>query len=231
MNLENVKLFQGDCLEFMKNIPDNSIDLIITDPPYRTTQRGNFGGTGGIFKEELNMKGKVFIHNDIKISDWASELYRILKESGHCYIMCNNVNLSNYLIQIKKAKFNIFKTLIWKKDNCITNQYYMDSHEYIIFGRKGKAIKINNCGTKSVLEIPNPKNKKHPVEKPVELMKILIENSSIPGDVVFDPFMGSGATGVACVNTNRNFIGIELDEGYFEIAKSRICEVQTDGNA
>ena len=219
-------IYNQNCLEGMKRIPDGSIDLIVTDPPYKTTTRGSFGGTGGILKDELNMKGKVFVHNDIKISDWISELYRVLKESGHCYIMCNNTNLSEFLIQIKEAKFNIFKTLIWKKDNCITNQYYMDSHEYIIFCRKGKAIKINNCGTKSVLEVPNPKNKKHPTEKPVDLMKILIENSSKPGDIILDPFLGSGTTAVAAVNTNRHYIGFELDEKYFDIACQRLDEAE-----
>ena len=96
----------------------------------------------------------------------------------------------------------------------------------IVFCRKGKAIKINNCGTKSVLEVPNPKNKKHPTEKPVELMKILIENSSNTGDVILDPFMGSGSTCVAAVNTNRHYIGFELDEKYFQIACDRLDEVE-----
>lgn len=226
----NIDLIQGDCLELMKDIPDNSVDLIVTDPPYRTTARGSYGGTGGILKEELNMKGKVFEHNDLDISEWISKLYEVLKESGHCYIMTNNKNLSHYLNEIKKAKFNIFKILIWKKDNCITNMYYMDSHEYIIFCRKGHAVKINNCGTKSVLEIPNPKNKNHPTEKPVDLMRILIENSSNEQDTVLDPFMGTGSTGVASVLSHRNFIGIELDEAYFNIAKERIGGVIENDN-
>jgi site-specific DNA-methyltransferase (adenine-specific) len=98
----------------------------------------------------------------------------------------------------------------------------MDSHEYIIFCRKGKAVKINNCGTKSVLEISNVKNKAHPTEKPVELMKILVGNSSQPKEVVLDPFMGVGSTGVACKELGRSFIGFEIDENYFNIAKERI---------
>lgn len=217
-----ISLFRGDFLDLIKNISDGSIDLVATDPPYRTTSRGSCGGTGGILKEQLNMKGKVFAHNDIKISDWIGEVYRVIKEGGHCYIMCNNVNLHEYLDEIKKAGFNIFKILVWKKDNCITNMYYMDSHEYVIFCRKGKAVKINNCGTKSVLEVPNVKNKMHPTEKPVELMKILVGNSSQPREVVLDPFMGVGSTGIACKSLGRSFIGFEIDENYFNIAKERI---------
>lgn len=218
----NIKLLQGDCLELMKEIKDNSIDLIVTDPPYKTTSRGSSGGTGGILKEEINKKGKVFKHNDIEFNEWLPELYRVLKDKGHAYIMTNNKNLKDMLIEIENAGFNIYKTLIWAKNSPITNMYYMDSHEYIIFCRKGKAKRINNCGTKSVLNIDNPRNKLHPTEKPVELMEILINNSSNECDTVLDPFMGSGTTGVACINTNRNFIGIELDEDYFNIAKQRI---------
>ena len=226
--IETDIIYNQNCLEGMKSLPDECIDLIVTDPPYKTTPRGSHGGTGGILKDELNMKGKVFVHNNVKISDWVCELYRVLKESGHCYIMCNNTNLNEFLTQIKKAKFNIFKTLIWKKDNCITNQYYMDSHEYIIFCRKGKAIKINNCGTKSVLEVANPKNKKHPTEKPVELMKIFIENSSNEGDIVLDPFFGSGSTLVACIKSNRRYLGYELDPHFFDVACDWLDDVEAE---
>ena len=107
-------------------------------------------------------------------------------------------------------------------------QYYMSQFEYILFFRKGKGIKINNCGTSDILNIPNKKSKDengknlHDTEKPIELMQILIENSSKENDIVLDPFSGIGATIKACINTNRNFIGIELDENYFNIMKGDI---------
>lgn len=215
-------ILQGDCLELMKDIPDGSIDLVVTDPPYKTTSRGSSGGTGGILKEEINKRGKVFKHNDIEFNEWLPELYRVLKDTGHAYIMSNNKNLKNMLMEIENVGFNIYKTLIWAKNSPITNMYYMDSHEYIIFCRKGKAKRINNCGTKSVLNVDNPRNKVHPTEKPVELMEVLVKNSSQEGELVFDPFMGSGTTGVACLNTNRKFVGVELDEHYFNLAKERL---------
>ena len=222
------ELLHGDCLELMKDIPDGSIDLVVTDPPYKTTSRGSSGGTGGILKEEINKRGKVFKHNDIEFNEWLPELYRVLKDTGHAYIMSNNKNLKNMLMEIENVGFNIYKTLIWAKNSPITNMYYMDSHEYIIFCRKGKAKRINNCGTKSVFNVDNPRNKVHPTEKPVELMEVLVTNSSQEGELVFDPFMGSGTTGVACINTNRNFIGIELDEHYFNIAKERIEKAKNE---
>mgnify|MGYP000888371269 FL=1 len=138
--------------------------------------------------------------------------------------MTNNKNLKDMLIAIEDAGFSIYKTLIWAKNNAITNMYYMDSHEYIIFCRKGKAKRINNCGTRSVLSIDNPRNKTHPTEKPIELMKILISNSSEPEDIVLDPFMGSGSTGVAATELNRNFMGIEIDTTYYNIAEKRLLQ-------
>ena len=217
-----IDLRQGGCLEVMKTIADGSVDVVVTDPPYKTTSRGSSGGTGGMLKSEDFKKGNVFKHNAITFDEWLPECFRVLKDGGHAYFMTNNKNLLPMLTAVENAGFKIFKTLIWAKNTAITNMYYMDSHEYIIFCRKGKAIKINNCGTKSVMFFDNPKNKVHPTEKPVELMAQLIENSTNDRDVVLDLFMGSGSTGVACVNTNRSFIGIELDPEYFKIAEERI---------
>ena len=219
-----MKLINGDCLEEMDKLIEQGVkvDCIITDPPYKTTSRGSSGGTGGMLKDKLNMQGKVFKHNDIKFNEWLPKCYDVLKEDSHAYFMTNNKNLKNMLIEVENAGFKIFKTLIWAKNTGITNMYYMDSHEYIILCRKGKAKKINNCGTKSVLFFDNPRNKVHPTEKPVDLMKVLIENSTIESEIVLDPFMGSGSTGVACKNLNRDFIGIEIDQSYYDIAKERI---------
>ena len=226
-----IDLRQGDCLEVMKNIPDKSIDLIVTDPPYKTTSRGNAGNSGGMLQKKINMQGQVFKHNNIDCSEYASEFYRILKDGSHCYVMTNHINLIHMLNTFTSAGFHFIKSLIWDKGNKIMGQYYMSQFEYILFFRKGRGIKINHCGTSDILSISNQKLKDidgknlHDTEKPIELMKILIDNSSKSNGVVLDPFMGIGSTGVACVHTNRNFIGIELDEHYFEIAQQRIKEV------
>ena len=222
------KLIKGDCLEIMKQIPDNSIDLIVTDPPYRTTSRGSSGTMGGYWKKEKAKKGIMFDYNQISCKDYIPEFYRILKEKTHCYIMCNNTNLQEMINTGTAAGFNFVKSLIWEKGNKICGRYYMGCFEYILLFRKGGERAINNCGTPDILKIPirklkdeNNKNL-HDTEKPVDLNKILIENSSQAGDKVLDPFMGIGSTGVAAKETNRNFIGIEIDDKYYQIAKSRI---------
>lgn len=112
--------------------------------------------------------------------------------------------------------------------------FYMSQFEYIMFFRKGKGVKINNCGTSDILSIPNKKTKGadgkniHDTEKPVELMKILVENSSKVGEIVFDPFMGVGSTGIAALSTGRRFIGTEIDEKYYNIACERIAEIRNN---
>ncbi len=223
-----MKLYNENCLEVLKNIPDESIDLIITDPPYPTTSRGNAGNSDGMLQKEINKKGKVFNFNNINCKEYAPEFYRILKDGSHCYIMTNHINLINMLNTFTNYGFHFIKSLIWDKGNKIMGQYYMSQFEYILFFRKGKGKKINNCGTSDILSIKNIKTKDinnnnlHDTEKPIELMKILIENSSNENDLILDPFMGIGTTGIACKNLNRNFIGIEIDEKYFNIAKERI---------
>lgn len=230
------RIFNKDYQEIIKQIPDNSIDLILTDPPYKVTSRGNSGTMGGIIKDPINMKGRVFNFNDVEIEDYINEFYRILKPNHHCYIFCNQKNIYHFLKVInEETSFKWFKNLIWLKDNKIANQYYMTQFEYILFLRKGKARKINHCGTSEVLNFANKKTKTadgqnvHPTEKPVDLLKCLIDNSTQPNEVVFDPFFGSGNTGVASLQLNRNFVGCEIDETYFNYAKDNLKKVGNNG--
>ena len=228
MEQRNINIFNDDCLNIIKKIPNESIDLIVTDPPYPTTSRGSAGNSGGMLQKEINKKGKVFTHNNIDCLEYATEFYIILKDGSHCYVMTNHINLVHMLNTFTNCGFHFIKSLIWDKGNKIMGQFYMSQFEYILFFRKGRGVKINNCGTSDILSIPNIKTKDkhgnniHDTEKPVDLMRILIDNSSKEGETVLDPFMGSGSTGVACKKLNRNFIGMELDENYFKIAEERI---------
>lgn len=229
----SIELYCEDCLERLKQLPDKSIDLVVTDPPYSTTSRGSAGTTGGMFQKELNKKGRVFSYNDISCEQYAPEFYRVLKEGTHCYIMTNHVNLVKMLNVFIGCGFHFTKSLIWDKGNKICCPYYMSQFEYILFFRKGRGKPINNCGTSDILSIPNKKiqarggGNLHDTEKPVELYKVLIANSTQENDTVLDPFMGIGGGGVACKMLHRNFIGIEIDPEYFKIAQERINEDRT----
>lgn len=218
-------VYNMDFIKGVKYISDKSIDLVVTDPPYKLVQ-GGCTNKAVTLKGATNLKnGNVFDNNSIKFSDWIPEIYRVLKENTHCYIMCNDRNLKELLIESENAGFKLLNILVWKKKKHSPNRYYLKNAEFIVFLRKGGAININNMGTFQCLEIDNVKNKFHPSEKPIELMEIYINNSSKENDVVLDPFMGAGSTAIACINTNRNYIGFELDSTYCDITNKRIQDI------
>ena len=213
--MEKVRLWHGDCLELMKNIPDGSVDLVLTDPPYGMSFRSNHR------KEKYNE-----IQND-KSLEWLeryiSECYRVIKNNSAIYCFCSWHNVDVFKQAIEK-KFKVKNILIWEKNNTSMGDLkgsYAPKYEMIIFAHKGRKL-LNGFRYADIIKASRTGNKNHPTEKPVDLLETFIKNSSDENTVVFDGFMGSGSTGVACVNTNRRFIGIELDGVYFNIAKERI---------
>ena len=222
-----VTLYHEDCLNIMKLMPDESVDLIVTDPPYHITPKGGNGTMGGHYNNSITRKGNIFKENDISCGEYLPEFYRILKNGTHCYIMINHVNLIEMLNTATKCGFKFIKSLIWNKCNKICGHYYMNSFEYILMFRKGKHRIINDCSTPDILTFPINKmkdaegNNLHDTEKPVALMKVLIENSSNKDETVFEPFAGIGATLVAGYELRRKVIGCELDEKYCKVIPTR----------
>ena len=221
-------IYHADCLEGMKELPDESVDCVVTDPPYRLTQQGASGHTGGIMRKDAYRRGTVFVHNDVDIGDYLPSLYRVLKERGHFYIMCNDLNLYPFLKAIYSSPFHFVKSLIWDKRHKIMGRYYMGCYEYILFMRKGAEKPINHCGSGDLISLPNVRDKGsdgenwHDCQKPVALMQYLIEESTQAGEVVLDPFMGSGTTALACERSGRHYVGYEIDGNYYELAKRRL---------
>lgn len=222
-------IYNTDCLLVMDEMIKRGmkVDCIATDPPYKVTSRGTAGNSGGMLQKDIYNKGQVFKHNNCHVSDWMPKLYELLKDGGHAYIMTNHINLIEYLNTATNCGFHFVKSVIWEKGNKIMGKMYMGCYEYVLFFRKGKSVAINNCGTPDILHIPNKKHKingqnLHDTEKPVELMKILIENSSKENEIILDPFLGIGATAKACQDTNRKFIGAEIDKNYYNIIRERL---------
>ena len=225
------KLLQGDCLEAMKKIPDHSIDLIATDPPYlisATNGGGTINNVKKLNKSLADLK-TVDITQGYDIELFGEEFIRVMKEIN-IYFWCNKVQIPDYFnfyVNKHKCKFDI---LCWHKTNALptySNKYLSDT-EYLLYFRKGsgKCFPESYEDAKTFYIAPiNHKDKKefgHPTIKPLDITEKIIRNSTREGQLVLDPFMGSGTTGVAALNNNRNFIGIELDESYFNIAKNRI---------
>lgn len=229
-----IDLRQGDCLELMKDIPDKSIDLVVIDPPYELeTQRG-----GGFFRENNKNRRKYQDEIENMMSGITEELLDIIcnkMKKVNMYIFCSRTQMLFLLNYADKKSFS-WNLLTWHKTNPIPtcNNKYLNDTEYIVFMReKGVPVYGDYHTKKSYFVTPvNKKEKqlyKHPTIKPLDIIKNLIINSSQENDTILDCFMGSGSTGVACANTNRNFIGIELDEKYFNIAKERIEKISLEG--
>jgi len=226
--MEFDRIYLEDCLEGLKKIPDKSIDLIVTDPPYEieTTGAGLYKQTDKQYIKELNSMKDGFS------KEILDELCRVLKKIN-VYFFCSQkqiIPLLDYFVKGKKCNYNIIS---WHKTNPIPacgNKYLTDT-EFILFFRE-RGVKIyGEFHTKFTYYLTplNQKDKKlygHPTVKPLNIVRNFIINSSLPGDIVLDPFMGSGTTAVACLETGRHFIGFETNEDYYNIALSRINEVK-----
>lgn len=225
-----MQLLCGDCLELLKDIPDNSVDLVVTDPPYEISVSGGGGIVNNVmnFNKSLKSLADIGIDKGYNFEAVNKELVRVMKNIN-AYFWCNKIQIPKYFdfyVNNLGCKFEILR---WEKTNPLptySNKYLSDT-EFCLYFRKGgfcEPQSYNDAKTYFVAPI-NAKDKqlwKYPTIKPLEVIKKLVRNSSRKNDIVLDCFMGSGTTGVACRELNRDFIGMEIDKEYFEIAKRRI---------
>jgi len=217
-------LYNGDALDILPSI--EQVDCIVTDAPYRVSSGGfasNLqleGGFGGWMKDYGN--GGDIVQCDIEWSDWLPLVYAALKDDRQAYFMSNGKNLKAAWIAAEESGFDLHTILVWDKRAALPNKYYQNITEFTLFTRKGKAFTIRNPSSKNLVSLFQRDETDHPTEKPAELMAMYIENSTWAGQTVLDPFVGSGTTGVACVQTGRKFVGIEKDTRFFDMACRRI---------
>ena len=218
-------LQQGNCLKLMEDIPDKSIDLLLADPPYNISKDNNFKTMG---RSGLQFGDWDHGFDQVK---WLTGIRRIMRYGSSIIIFNDWRNLGVLDKKLESEGFigkDIFR---WIKSNPMPrnrNRRYITDFEFALIAtsKKGKWVfnRLNSTYERPEFTCPIVSGNKrfHPTQKPVSLMEYLILRHSNVNQTVLDPFMGSGSTGVACVNTNRNFIGMELDPKYFKIAKERI---------
>lgn len=236
-------LYLGDCLEILKEIPDSSVDLVLTDPPYNISQKGKtidrskFNAVGYKNRNPLkldfgdwdNMERQEFLDFTKK---WLIETIRVLKDGGTLISFFSKEDIS-YLGWVGTDNGMRTRSIFtWHKTNpvpSIMKVNYLSSCEFAYIGSKGTKSWTFNFDLQKTMhnffETSNAsayKETEHPTEKPVEMFQHFIKIHTNENDTVLDCFMGSGTTGVACEKLNRNFIGIEKDEKYFKIAQDRI---------
>ena len=221
-------LIHGDCLEEMKKLADDGVkvDMICTDPPYLMNYKT------GRRKDKTHDFCKP-IANDTNfelIKDIMPLLFELLNQGGAIYMFCN-ANHIDYFKQQIEQHFVLKNILIWVKNNWSAGDLkgaYAKQTEFILYAVKGRHILNGARDTDTLYYNRVVGNMQlHQNQKPVDLCKYLINKSSNENDTVLDCFMGSGSTGVACLQTNRNFIGIELEEKYYNIAKKRCSNYQS----
>lgn len=209
-----------DCLDGMKLIADKSIDLVVTDPPYLINYRSNRRVIKDKFKYILNDTNAEEL-----IKSYIKECYRVLKDDTAMYMFCSWHHIELFKTEFEKY-FKLKNIIIWNKNNHGSGDLkgaYTPKHEFILYGHKGRSL-FREKRIADVIECPKLNSDKmlHPTEKPIQILETFIRNSSDKNNVVYDGFLGSGTTAIACINTNRNYIGFELDTGYFNLAVDRV---------
>ena len=224
-------------MEFMKTLPDNSIDLICTDPPYQISKESHFDRGGAWNNAEDKRKMKTPPKTDfgewdkipLNLDSLFKEYYRCLKPHGTVICFYDIWKISELKSVAEKHRFKQLRLCRWDKTNPVPVNsklnYLSNASEYFISCVKKSKPIFNSEYDKGIYIYPicsGQERTEHPTQKPLVLMNDLILKHSNPQNIVFDPFMGSGTTGVACLQNNRKFIGCEIDEHYFNIAKQRI---------
>lgn len=216
-------IYHGDAIQIIAALIEagTRADCLVCDPPYLLTSGGASGIMRGKFDPKNYDNGGHIVACDLEWNDFMPLFYKALGERAHAYVMANNRNVQALLNSADGAGFGFHNLLVWQKDNATPNRWYMKNCEFTGMFYKGKAFTINDAGASALIKCPHERASSHPTEKPVALMEHYILNSTKPGDLVIDPFMGSGSTGIACLRTGRRFIGIELDAAIFAETKER----------
>lgn len=214
-----INIIHGNAFELMDDIPDKSIDLVLTDPPY-----------GMSFQSGHRKQKHKKIENDDNLDwlpMWIEKLKRVCKQDSHLYVFCSWHKVDVFKAEFEK-QFKVKNIIIWEKNNTGMGDLEGDfapKYEMCLFINNGKKLKGRRDS--NIIKAKKTDNEHHPTQKPINLMEYFIEKSTNTGDMVLDCFSGSGSTAIAAHNTGRNFIGYEIEEEYFDISIKRLAHHQS----
>lgn len=218
-----LNIYNTDCLEIMNKMDNNTIDCIITDPPYLIDYK-----TG--HRKDKTHRFCSAIENDsneIFVKNYIMECYRVLKQNKAMFMFCSSHHVGWFKEQIENAGFNWKNTIVWVKNNWSAGDLQAGlgkQYECIILAHKGRCLRTNNHRYSDVWEFNRVVGKEqlHQNQKPVDLLKRCVELYTVKDDTIFDGCMGVGSTGIAALEMGRNFIGVELEKTFFDLAKKRL---------
>jgi len=232
------ELVKGDCIEFMENMQDECVDLIVTDPPYlmdyKTGRRNNKANKYDADQSIRDHKFTTVINGDDDpdlIANYIRECHRILKDNSAMYMFCNSNKIGYFVNEVEKY-FTIRNIIVWEKNNHTAGDLkhaFGKRHEFIILANKGDSA-IRGKRIDDIWTFPKVvgKGQLHQNQKPLKLIEQCIEKHSNVGDLVFDGFGGSGTTALAARNLKRSFVVVELDPEYYDVAVERLSSTEAD---
>jgi len=216
-------LSQGDAVTWLRTLPSESIDLVVTDPPYESLEKHRAIGTTTRLKHSKASSNDWFsIFPNARFPELFAEVFRVLKRNTHFYLYCDPETMFVAKPLAEEAGFKFWKPLIWDKVSIGMGYHYRARYECILFFEKGKR-KLADLGIADILEAKRI-NGGYPAEKPSSVSEVLIRQSTDPGHIVIDPFMGSGSVGVAAVTLGRSFWGNDLCAEAIDITRTRLIE-------
>jgi len=217
------ELFTQDAVSWLAGQPGESIDLVITDPAYESLEKHRAIGTTTRLKHSKASSNDWFkIFPNARFGELFREIYRVLRKDTHFYLLCDAETMFVAKPAAEQAGFRFWKPLVWDKRTIGMGYHYRARYEFILFFEKGKR-RLNDLGIPDIISAPRIRGG-YPAEKPAEIADVLIRQSSEPGDVVVDPFMGSGSVGIAAARLGRRFLGNDLNPEAVRIAAQRLRE-------
>lgn len=242
--------FRADAFEALKLLPDGVVDLVITDPPYESLEKYRDSQERIDAYEAKKAAGEKLEGRIPRLREWFDimpnekfpellrELWRVMAENSHCYIFCDDETsdvIRGCLVDDEEEtmRFTWWKRIVWDKGVRSMGYHYPNQHEFVVFLEKGKR-KLSSHSHTSVIQCKRATKRELgraplPTEKPVELIRKLVTNSSAPGELVFDPFCGSGSTGAAALLEGREFLGFEKKPSAVDVARERLRQAQLVG--
>ncbi len=222
-NASTFELSQSDAVAFLRRLPSEAVDLVVTDPAYESLEKHRAVGTTTRLKVSSGSSNPWFaVFPNARFAELFEEVYRVLKRDTHFYLMCDPETAFIAKPIAEQAGFKFWKPLVWDKRSIGMGYHYRARYEFVLFFEKGKR-RLSDLGIADVLEVPRIRGG-YPAEKPSALSEVLIKQSSVEGDLMVDPFMGSGSSGVAALKLGRRFSGNDVAGEALELARARLSQ-------
>src|SRR4051795_3154623 len=213
-----------DAVDWLRAQPTESIDLLVTDPAYESLEKHRAIGTTTRLKHSKASSNNWFsVFPNSRFPELFDEAFRVMKRNTHLYLFCDAETMFIVKPEAEEAGFKFWKPLVWDKRTIGMGYHYRARYEFILFFEKGKR-RLNDLGIADVISVPRVRGG-YPAEKPWEVADVLIGQSSVRGEVVADPFMGSGSVGVAALRRGCRFLGNDLNPDAVECARQRLVPV------